>query len=286
DEERLRVEKERMELEAEQKHLEEERASVEKRKMELEAEKKKTAQLLAAKRLEEERQKTAKLGADKAAAEKLRVERSAAEEKARIVRLAKESQKPVITAQPEVEKMQMDLAHDDLLDLPFIEKSAEPNISTDVLALEVEHPVASYTRPEASFDLYSSEAGHQSFISRPPVMVAMAAVLLFAVGGVWMFMGSGRSATPTASPVTAVQTEPPATEDKPQAGQSVETQSADSNSTFALHTESQVADSSPQVESKVEPDAKQKPKKQPTPQAKPSPEKTKKVTVDDLINDN
>lgn len=295
EEERLRVEKERRELEAEQKRLEEERVGIEKRKLELEAEKKRTAQLIAAKRLEDERQKTAKLNADKAKADKLEAEnaaaakvkavKAAAEGKARIAQLAKESPKNSISTQPEVEKMQMDLAHDDLLDLPVIETSVEPNVSTDVLALEVERPATVQTQTDSSFDLYSSEISHKSFISRPPVLVGLAAALLVSVAGIWMFMGAGRSATPASSPAATVQTESPKLGDR-EPTQSAENPVVESNSAFASQTDQQVAGSTPGVESKVEQDAKQKPKKQPTPQAKPSPGKTKKVTVDDLINDN
>ena len=92
EEERLSVEKQRMELEAEQRRLEEEQAKIEKRKLELEAEKKRQTELLEAKRVEEEKRKAEQLelekleAAKKAAAEKVKAQQAA--EKAAVSFLA------------------------------------------------------------------------------------------------------------------------------------------------------------------------------------------------------
>lgn len=289
DEERLRVEKERLELETAQKRLEEERALIEKRKLELDAEKKRTAQMIAARRLEEQ-QKAENLEAEKAAAEKLKAAQ-AADEKARnerseLARRRIEAEKAASVVQPEVDKLQMELAKEDLLDLPepAIERSAEPNVAADVLALDVEKPaVRASTAIDSSFDIYPDASNHGSFLSRPPILVAIAAAVLIGIIGVWMFAGSG---SPAATPAASVQT-PAGSVDNTQPTQSVDTFAADSNSSATQQRETPSSDVTAAVpaDTKAEQDAKLKPHKQPTPQSKPAPEK-KKVTVDDLINDN
>jgi serine/threonine protein kinase len=292
--ERLRDEKGGMELEAEQKRLEDERARIERRQLELAAEKKREAELLEARRIEE-RQKAEKLEAENAAAaEKLWAENAAADERARAEKLElarqqkrkTEIQKPSSATQSGVEKLQVDLAKDDLLDLPehAVEIAIEPDPITHVLALDVERPVINKSRAiDTSFDIYPDEMSHRSLFSRPPVLVALAAIVLVAIGVVWMFSASNRSATP---PAASVQTLPGTTEEK-QPTQSVETPAVGSNPSYASQSEQPLAASpgSTAVESKAEQDARQKAHKQPTPQTKPTPEK-KKVTVDDLINDN
>jgi len=343
EEERLSVEKQRMELEAEQRRLEEEQAKIEKRKLELEAEKKRQTELLEAKRVEEEKRKAEQLelekleaakkaaaekvkaqqaaekaaaekaaaekaaaekaAAEKAAAEKAAAEKAAAEkaaaEKVRLeaeraslqkqkAELARkeaqiaEARKASSAAQAEVEKLQRDLAKENLLDLPREKTPAEPEIAGDVITLDVEGTTRSNAiSDDTTFDLYSNEVPSKSFITRPPVLAGLAVVVIALVVGVWMLAGAGGSTKP--SPAATLQA-PPATEEK-QPVQS-ETQAPDqSNAAFTSQTDPQQTAVTPGTETKVEHDA-AKVKKQPTPQAKPTTEKKKNVTVDDLINDN
>jgi len=343
EEERLSVEKQRMELEAEQRRLEEEQAKIEKRKLELEAEKKRQTELLEAKRVEEEKRKAEQLelekleaakkaaaekvkaqqaaekaaaekaaaekaaaekaAAEKAAAEKAAAEKAAAEkaaaEKVRLeaeraslqkqkAELARkeaqiaEARKASSAAQAEVEKLQRDLAKENLLDLPREKTLAEPEIAGDVITLDVEGTTRSNAiSDDTTFDLYSNEVPSKSFITRPPVLAGLAVVVIALVVGVWMFAGAGGGTKP--SPAATLQA-PPATEEK-QPVQS-ETQAPDqSNAAFTSQTDPQQTAVTPGTETKVEHDA-AKVKKQPTPQAKPTTEKKKNVTVDDLINDN
>jgi len=378
EEERLSVEKQRMELEAEQRRLEEEQAKIEKRKLELEAEKKRQTELLEAKRVEEEKRKAEQLelekleaakkaaaekvkaqqaaekaaaekaaaekaaaekaaaekaaaekaaaekaaaekaaaekaaaekaaaekaAAEKAAAEKAAAEKAAAEkaaaEKVRLeaeraslqkqkAELARkeaqiaEARKASSAAQAEVEKLQRDLAKENLLDLPREKTLAEPEIAGDVITLDVEGTTRSNAiSDDTTFDLYSNEVPSKSFITRPPVLAGLAVVVIALVVGVWMLAGAGGSTKP--SPAATLQA-PPATEEK-QPVQS-ETQAPDqSNAAFTSQTDPQQTAVTPGTETKVEHDA-AKVKKQPTPQAKPTTEKKKNVTVDDLINDN
>ena len=343
EEERLSVEKQRMELEAEQRRLEEEQAKIEKRKLELEAEKKRQTELLEAKRVEEEKRKAEqfelekleaakkaaaekvkaqqaaekaaaekaaaekaaaeKAAAEKAAAEKAAAEKAAAEkaaaEKVRLeaeraslqkqkAELARkeaqiaEARKASSAAQAEVEKLQRDLAKENLLDLPREKTLAEPEIAGDVITLDVEGTTRSNAiSDDTTFDLYSNEVPSKSFITRPPVLAGLAVVVIALVVGVWMLAGAGGSTKP--SPAATLQA-PPATEEK-QPVQS-ETQAPDqSNAAFTSQTDPQQTAVTPGTETKVEHDA-AKVKKQPTPQAKPTTEKKKNVTVDDLINDN
>ena len=343
EEERLSVEKQRMELEAEQRRLEEEQAKIEKRKLELEAEKKRQTELLEAKRFEEEKRKAEqfelekleaakkaaaekvkaqqaaekaaaekaaaekaaaeKAAAEKAAAEKAAAEKAAAEkaaaEKVRLeaeraslqkqkAELARkeaqiaEARKASSAAQAEVEKLQRDLAKENLLDLPREKTPAEPEIAGDVITLDVEGTTRSNAiSDDTTFDLYSNEVPSKSFITRPPVLAGLAVVVIALVVGVWMLAGAGGGTKP--SPAATLQA-PPATEEK-QPVQS-ETQAPDqSNAAFTSQTDPQQTAVTPGTETKVEHDA-AKVKKQPTPQAKPTTEKKKNVTVDDLINDN
>ena len=328
EEERLSVEKQRMELEAEQRRLEEEQAKIEKRKLELEAEKKRQTELLEAKRVEEEKRKAEQLelekleaakkaaaekvkaqqaaekaAAEKAAAEKAAAEKAAAEkaaaEKVRLeaeraslekqkAELARkeaqiaEARKASSAAQAEVEKLQRDLAKENLLDLPREKTLAEPEIAGDVITLDVEGTTRSNAiSDDTTFDLYSNEVPSKSFITRPPVLAGLAVVVIALVVGVWMLAGAGGGTKP--SPAATLQA-PPATEEK-QPVQS-ETQAPDqSNAAFTSQTDPQQTAVTPGTETKVEHDA-AKVKKQPTPQAKPTTEKKKNVTVDDLINDN
>ena len=343
EEERLSVEKQRMELEAEQRRLEEEQAKIEKRKLELEAEKKRQTELLEAKRVEEEKRKAEQLelekleaakkaaaekvkaqqaaekaaaekaaaekaaaekaAAEKAAAEKAAAEKAAAEkaaaEKVRLeaeraslqkqkAELARkeaqiaEARKASSAAQAEVEKLQRDLAKENLLDLPREKTPAEPEIAGDVITLDVEGTTRSNAiSDDTTFDLYSNEVPSKSFITRPPVLAGLAVVVIALVVGVWMLAGAGGGTKP--SPAATLQA-PPATEEK-QPVQS-ETQAPDqSNAAFTSQTDPQQTAVTPGTETKVEHDA-AKVKKQPTPQAKPTTEKKKNVTVDDLINDN
>ena len=318
EEERLSVEKQRMELEAEQRRLEEEQAKIEKRKLELEAEKKRQTELLEAKRVEEEKRKAEQLelekleaakkaaaekvkaqqAAEKAAAEKAAAEKAAAEkvrleaeraslqkQKAELARKEAqiaEARKASSAAQAEVEKLQRDLAKENLLDLPREKTLAEPEIAGDVITLDVEGTTRSNAiSDDTTFDLYSNEVPSKSFITRPPVLAGLAVVVIALVVGVWMLAGAGGGTKP--SPAATLQA-PPATEEK-QPVQS-ETQAPDqSNAAFTSQTDPQQTAVTPGTETKVEHDA-AKVKKQPTPQAKPTTEKKKNVTVDDLINDN
>lgn len=290
EDESLLVEKERMELNAEQKHLEDERSRIEKRKLELEAEKKRQADLLEANRRQEE---------EKQKADKLKAEKTAVEQKAQAERLAparlraevKEKSNPSTAEKNEVENLQLELAKDDLLDLPepALEISVEPEVAADVLALDVEQlPSQEPPAVMTTYEMFSETENRRSFVGSPAILVGVAVVALVAVIGFWMFAGSGSTAV---SPNASVQTAPNTSEQVP------ETQSAGSQPTVSIpnnapQTEQpSLGSPNPQafssdVESKSDQMAKQKLHKQPTPQTKPTPEKKKAVTVDDLINDN
>jgi serine/threonine protein kinase len=321
EEEHARIEKRKLELEAEKKRqaemLEakrlEEKQKAEKLELErLEAAKKAAAEKVKAQQAAEkaaaekaaaEKAAAEKVAAEKAAAEKVAAEKAAAEkaaaEKARLeaekARLEKEkaelarkealiaeAKKASANAQAEVEKLQRELAKENLLDIPAVDLKSEAKVADDVITIEVERPVRRGVQSnDTDFDLYSGEMPSKSFITRPPVLAGLAAVVLATVIGVWMFAGGGAGTKP--SPAASLQTAP-ASEDK-QTAPSTETQAPDqSNSAFT--SDHQAVVSPPGSETRPELD-KQKAKKQPTPQAqtKATPEK-KKVTVDDLINDN
>lgn len=127
-----------------------------------------------------------------------------------------------------------------------------------------------------------------------PAMVAAAAVALAVVFGGWKYMSS--ASTPTAQPPvqTAVQPEqaavPPTSSEQPAADQTVAVQPQTTNGVAANTAEPTVEQPAATVEKTRQTQgetAAEKAKKQAvTPAKTPAPAAKKKVTVDDLINDN
>ena len=106
---------------------------------------------------------------------------------------------------------------------------------------------------------------------------------LLLVAGVWMFSGKASSTASPAASIqsvsnSSVQTEEPVNFTTPEATPAVETPAVDQSPT---DNPALAAD----VKARNEQLAKQKQKQEAEKKAKPTPEK-KKVTVDDLINDN
>jgi serine/threonine protein kinase len=167
----------------------------------------------------------------------------------------------------------------------------------EVVAEEAEEPVATATdlsesKTVAAADVSESiettfsyeEAGSGS--KMPMIIGALVVLVLAAVGG-WMFLGSGSSPAPQqTAPQSAATTTAPAAP-APATEQPAEQQPA-SPAQQAAVTEEQPSESQPSAEpSQARTSAKPTPAKAAKTAAEPAktPEK-KKVTVDDLINDN
>ncbi|MEP6850296.1 MAG: protein kinase [Acidobacteriota bacterium] len=321
EEERVKIEKRRLELNAERKRqadaVEASRKAEENKKEEaLSAEKAAGERKAAAEKKAAELKATAgqKAAADKKAAElkaaaeqKAAAEKKAAEQKAIAekkvaenkaaaakeqearLKLKAETQEKAKLATPEnheVENLQADLAKDDLLDLPehISEPAALTETAGDVFALDVESPASSSAASyDTSFDLYPDSDHKRSFLAQPLVLGAGAVVVLLLVAGIWMFSGKAPSTASPAATIqsisnSSVQTEEPVNFTTSEATPSTETPAVEQSPT---DTPGVTAD----VKARNEQLAKQKQKQEAEKKAKPTPEK-KKVTVDDLINDN
>jgi hypothetical protein len=249
-------ETERQALEDEQRRLEDERLRIERKKQELAGQEKMRAQEAEAKQLDEQ----------KAAAAKQARPAAPAKDKARETASGRSLATPL-------DELKLELAGDDLLDLPApaVVVPAKPAPVSDVLSLETK-PVVKETTFGSMFEPQEKKGG---LFSGPIFIVAAVAVLAVAAIGGWMFMGSGspKQPDPTASvAVPAADPSPmpevtPSTIDEPIINETV-TVSAQSATKSEADKKAEAAKA-----------------KKAAADAKPTPEK-KKVTVDDLINDN
>lgn len=251
-----KLETERRALEAEQKRLEEERLRIERKKQELSEQEQKRAQQAEAKRIEEQKAAAAKLA---------RPVPPPATDKAPQAASSR-------TAATPLDDMKLELAGDDLLDLPApAVVPAKPAPVSDVLSLETK----SVTKEPTFGSMFEPQEKKGGLFSGPILIVAAVAVLAVAAIGGWMFLGSGspKQADPSAS-VTAPAANPspmpeatPSTPDEPVINETV-TVSAQSATKSEADKKAEAAKA-----------------RKTAADAKPTPEK-KKVTVDDLINDN
>ena len=178
-----------------------------------------------------------------------------------------------------LEAIKLELAGDDLLDLPDngpVVTAAPAPTATNVLSLDAKPVVV-----EKEFGSSLAATAKKGPFGNPILIVgAAAAVLLVMIGG-WFMLGS--SPAPQSSPQATV-TMPAQTAALP----SEPVQAATPLITETVTVSAQ--DSRSDVEKKTETDrkaeAEKKAKKAASADAKPTPEVKKKVTVDDLINDN
>jgi hypothetical protein len=171
-------------------------------------------------------------------------------------------------------------------DLDVIEESDEPFLMAEP---EVEAPKAepvkeTSTQIESSFAFEEAPSG-----SKMPLVAGAIVVLLLAAVGGWMFLGTGSSPEPARPSVSQTSVTPaePASQPVPAEQQSVPADPAQSVQSAAPEQPSEAPDVVSPEQTQSRNTAKPTQAKPAKPSAEPAktPEK-KKVTVDDLINDN
>ena len=128
---------------------------------------------------------------------------------------------------------------------------------------------------------FAEEAPKKSWLI--PAMVAVV-VLVAAVAGFLMMSGGSKTAVPSTPPASEVSTKPTETQPSPQASQPVATESQTKPEAANSATEAPVTDAAARPATEKRTESPQVKAAKPAP-AKPT-EQKKKVTVDDLINDN